>query len=115
MLRLLCLGSMAWFYVAELPLLAVPSPATPWRVLRGRPFTWLERFLHAGFQQYVLRRKVSRRATVPWTTPVAASDGASLAIRRVGRAAVGGAESVENVTALASAASAAGHFNTYTS
>ena len=60
MLRFLCLGSMAFFYVLNFLFWPVRPVRTLWRVLRGRPFTWIERFLHAGFAQYVLRRKVSR-------------------------------------------------------
>lgn len=63
MLRAFCIGSMAFFYTLAFlfwPLRAVESG---WRVLRGRPFTWLERFVYTGFRQYVLRQKVSRLAT----------------------------------------------------
>ena len=59
-LRLLCLGSMAFFYALSFLFWPARPLQACWRVLRGRPFTWLERFLHAGFRQYVLRRKVSR-------------------------------------------------------
>jgi radical SAM superfamily enzyme YgiQ (UPF0313 family) len=62
-LRVLCLGSMAFFYVLSFLCWPLRPAQTLWRVLRGRPFTWIERFLHAGFRQYVLRRKVSRVAT----------------------------------------------------
>jgi len=44
MLRLLCLGSMAWFYALSFLFWPFRALRTPWRVLRGRPFTWLERF-----------------------------------------------------------------------
>jgi radical SAM superfamily enzyme YgiQ (UPF0313 family) len=63
-LRRLCLGSMAFFYALSILFRPLRAVGSLWRVVRGRPFTWLERFLHAGFQQYVLRRKVSRVATV---------------------------------------------------
>jgi len=41
-----------------------------WRVARERPFTWIERFRHAGFRPYVLRRRVSRVAMRAPTEPV---------------------------------------------
>jgi hypothetical protein len=59
-LRLLCLGSMAFFYALSFLFWPLRPAKTVWRVARG-PFTWMERFLHAGFRQYVLRQKVSRR------------------------------------------------------
>jgi radical SAM superfamily enzyme YgiQ (UPF0313 family) len=59
-LRLVCLGSMAFFYLLSFVFWPLRPLQTLWRVLRGRPFTWMERFLHAGFRQYVLGRKVSR-------------------------------------------------------
>src|SRR5207302_1596415 len=71
-LRWLCLGSMGFFYALSLLFRPFRTVQTAWRVVRGRPFTWLERFLHAGFQQYVLRRKVSRLATSP--SPARAAD-----------------------------------------
>ncbi len=67
-LRLICLASMAYFYVLSFLFWPLRPLQTLWRVVRGRPFTWLERFLHAGFRQYVLRRRVSRLPIV--TTPV---------------------------------------------
>ena len=89
-LRRLCLGSMAFFYVLHFLVRPLRSVQAMWRVLRGRPFTWLERFLHAGFRQYVLRRKVSRLAT---TLPVPSARTAAVrvpppprAIRAVGAA-----------------------------
>src|SRR5581483_2645338 len=71
MLRLLCLGSMAFFYVLNFLFWPLRPLQTLWRVVRGRPFTWMERFLHAGFRQYVLRRKVSRVEIIPRAKPVA--------------------------------------------
>ncbi len=72
-LRLVCLGSMAFFYVLSFLFWPHRPLQAAWRVLRGRPFTWIERFMHAGFRQYVLRRKVSRvpitRATATPGTP----------------------------------------------
>jgi len=68
-LRRLCLGSMAFFYVLHFLVRPLRSVQAMWRVLRGRPFTWFERFLHSGFQQYVLRRKVSRTATTARMAP----------------------------------------------
>jgi len=60
MLRVLCLGSMAFFYALSFFFWPLRPVRTFWRVVRGRPFTWIERFLHAGFRQYVLGRRVSR-------------------------------------------------------
>jgi radical SAM superfamily enzyme YgiQ (UPF0313 family) len=72
MLRLLCLGSMAYFYVLSFLFWPLRPLQTAWRVLRGRPFTWIERFLHAGFRQYVLGRKVSRvERSAPRSAPSA--------------------------------------------
>jgi hypothetical protein len=51
---------MAFFYLLSFVFWPLRPLQTLWRVLRGRPFTWMERFLHAGFRQYVLGRKVSR-------------------------------------------------------
>jgi anaerobic magnesium-protoporphyrin IX monomethyl ester cyclase len=65
MLRFFCLGSMAFFYVVSFLFWPWRPLQSLWRVGRGRPFTWLERFLHAGFRQYVLRRPVSRLPTAP--------------------------------------------------
>ena len=78
-LRRLCLGSMAFFYVLHFLVRPFRSVQAMWRVLRGRPFTWFERFLHSGFQQYVLRRKVSRTATTARMAP------APSAVMRVAR------------------------------
>jgi hypothetical protein len=64
---------MAYFYVLHFLVRPVRGVQAIWRVLRGRPFTWFERFLHAGFRQYILRRKVSRVATVVRITPAPAS------------------------------------------
>jgi radical SAM superfamily enzyme YgiQ (UPF0313 family) len=69
-LRWLCLSSMAFFYALSFLFRPLRAARSGCRVLRGRPFTWLERFVHAGFQQYVLRRKVSRVASVPSAAPV---------------------------------------------
>lgn len=69
-LRWLCLGSMAFFYTLSLLCRPFRSLQGAWRLARGRPFTWLERFVHAGFQQYMLRRKVSRLATVPRSSSI---------------------------------------------
>ena len=66
---LLLLGSMAFFYVLHFLVRPFRGVQVMWRVLRGRPFTWLERFLHAGFRQYVLQRKVSRLATTTQVAP----------------------------------------------
>jgi anaerobic magnesium-protoporphyrin IX monomethyl ester cyclase len=60
MLRVVCLGSMAFFYVLNYLFWPWRPFQTAWRVLAGRPFTWMERFLHGGFRQYVLGRKISR-------------------------------------------------------
>jgi len=81
-LRVFCLSSMAFFYALSFLFWPLRAVETLWRVVRGRPFTWLERFLHTGFHQYVLRRKVSRLATVarltsPVPTPAAAGRRAS--------------------------------------
>jgi hypothetical protein len=62
-LRLLCISAMGFFYSLSFLLWPLRSVQSMWRVVRGRPFTWLERFLHAGFRQYVLHRKISRPAT----------------------------------------------------
>jgi len=70
MLRLFCLGSMAFFYTLSFLFWPLRAVRTVWHVLRGRPFTWLERFLHTGFRQYVLRRKVSRTAAAPPASPL---------------------------------------------
>jgi radical SAM family protein len=59
-LRMLCLGSMAFFYALSFLCWPLRPAQTLWRVVRGKPFTWMERFLHAGFRQYVLGHKVSR-------------------------------------------------------
>lgn len=59
-LRLLCLSSMAFFYVLSYALWPLRPWRSLWRIARGQPFTWMERFVHAGFRQYVLGRKVSR-------------------------------------------------------
>jgi len=77
MLRFFCLSSMAFFYALSFLFWPFRTVETLWRVARGRPFTWLERFLHTGFRQYVLRRKVSRPAIVThhpssaWEQPAA--------------------------------------------
>ncbi len=60
MLRVPCLSSLAFFYALNFLFWPLRPLQTMWRVVRGRPFTWVERFLHAGFRQYVLRRTVSR-------------------------------------------------------
>jgi radical SAM superfamily enzyme YgiQ (UPF0313 family) len=70
MLRVLCLGSMGYFYLLSFLFWPLRPLQTAWRVVRGRPFTWMERFLHAGFRQYVLRRKVSR-VVIADTAPIA--------------------------------------------
>ncbi|HJQ83706.1 MAG TPA: radical SAM protein [Candidatus Binatia bacterium] len=82
MLRFLCLGSMAWFYCLSFLFWPFRPMQTLWRVFRGRPFTWIERFLHAGFRQYVLGHKVSR---VEIRRPLATGltlDGVALAAER---------------------------------
>jgi len=79
-LRFLCLGSMAFFYLLSFLCWPTRTARSGWRLVRGRPFTWLERFVHSGFQQYVLRRKVSRRARV---IPAAARSAATPPPRRV--------------------------------
>lgn len=68
-LRAVCLGSMAFFYALSFVFWPLRPAQTLWRVVRGRPFTWIERFLHAGFRQYVLGHKVSRRERIPASEP----------------------------------------------
>ena len=66
-LRFFCLASMAWFYGLSFLFWPLRPVQTLWRIARGRPFTWIERFLHAGFRQYVLGRRAPRavRAIAP--------------------------------------------------
>jgi tRNA A37 methylthiotransferase MiaB len=77
MLRVVCLGSMAFFYALNYLFWPWRPFQTAWRVLAGRPFTWMERFLQGGFRQYVLGRKISRverrpraAVAVTWLEPV---------------------------------------------
>jgi tRNA A37 methylthiotransferase MiaB len=60
--RLLCVGAMGLFYSLSFLLRPLRWAQSFARVSRGRPFTWLERFVHTGFRQYVLGRKVPRPA-----------------------------------------------------
>lgn len=83
MLRFFCLGSMAFFYMLSFLFWPLRAVQTLWHVGRGRPFTWLERFLHAGFRQYVLRRKVSQLATA--VHPAARVPMQKVALHRVPR------------------------------
>ena len=69
MLRLLCLGSMGFFYVLSFLFWPLRAMQALWRVVHGRPFTWLERFLYAGVRQYVLGRKVSQVAITATAVP----------------------------------------------
>jgi len=87
-LRFLCLSAMAFFYAMSFTLWPLRSFQALWRMLTGKPFTWLERFLHNGFQQYVLRRKVSRTAkpgTIVHGDAVAASAGGGGALTAAAR------------------------------
>jgi anaerobic magnesium-protoporphyrin IX monomethyl ester cyclase len=68
-LRMFVLTSMAFFYALSFAFRPQRAVRALWHIVRGRPSIWIERVLHEGVKQYVLRRKISRVARTSFPRP----------------------------------------------
>jgi radical SAM superfamily enzyme YgiQ (UPF0313 family) len=82
-LRLICFASMLHFYVLSFLFWPLRAVQASWRIVRGRPFTWIERVVYAGIRQYVLKQKISWVAVVERPTPPAPAQIAGQRARRM--------------------------------